>query len=328
MEIRSSLRKKSILALTLYLCFFIATIGSVAYLVVEPPVRQKLEQNLELRTQLLALEIKEPILSSTGVLSSLVGLAQGTENIQSLNTIIPHILQLSDKMLVSGGVWPKPELKAEQWRYKSLFFNKNSDSGIDQIHSYNNPESGGYDNEPWYVAAADAPVGSVSWSTVYIDTFTQVQMITASSPYYQNGRFAGVVTVDLSLDALFQFIREHTNQHSLGVVVRDADSNVIIEHNFQLTDEIYVSELDFGEFDWRMEVVNAKAKVADQVFEQVMSVEGRIIPFLLLCVLVGYYLLNRYIVEPIVRIAAKIDDSKTGGIIDIDYDSDDEIGQL
>ncbi|EMQ4277723.1 MULTISPECIES: hybrid sensor histidine kinase/response regulator [Vibrio] len=328
MEIRSSLRKKSILALTLYLCFFIATIGSVAYLVVEPPVRQKLEQNLELRTQLLALEIKEPLLSSTGVLSSLVGLAQGTENIQSLNTIIPHILQLSDKMLVSGGVWPKPELKAEQWRYRSLFFNKNSDSGIDQIHSYNNPESGGYDNEPWYVAAANAPVGSVSWSTVYIDTFTQVQMITASSPYYQNGRFAGVVTVDLSLDALFQFIREHTNQHSLGVVVRDADSNVIIEHNFQLTDEIYVSELDFGEFDWRMEVVNAKAKVADQVFEQVMSVEGRIIPFLLLCVLVGYYLLNRYIVEPIVRIAAKIDDSKTGGIIDIDYDSDDEIGQL
>lgn len=101
MEIRSSLRKKSILALTLYLCFFIATIGSVAYLVVEPPVRQKLEQNLELRTQLLALEIKEPLLSSTGVLSSLVGLAQGTENIQSLNTIIPHILQLSDKMLVS-----------------------------------------------------------------------------------------------------------------------------------------------------------------------------------------------------------------------------------
>jgi hypothetical protein len=38
MEIRSSLRKKSILALTLYLCFFIATIGSVAYLVVEAVV--------------------------------------------------------------------------------------------------------------------------------------------------------------------------------------------------------------------------------------------------------------------------------------------------
>lgn len=44
------LEKKSILALTLYLCFFIATIGSVVYLVVEPPVRDKLERNLDLRT--------------------------------------------------------------------------------------------------------------------------------------------------------------------------------------------------------------------------------------------------------------------------------------
>ncbi|MCV5925542.1 histidine kinase, partial [Escherichia coli] len=118
------------------------------------------------------------------------------------------------------------------------------------------------------------------------------------------------------------FIREHTNQYSLGVVIRDANSNVIIEHNFQITKQMYISKLDFGEFHWKLEVVNAKAKVADQVFEQVMSVEGGIIPFLLLCVLVGYYLLNRYIVEPIVRIATKIDDSKTGGIIDIDYGSE------
>ncbi|MDW1951340.1 histidine kinase dimerization/phospho-acceptor domain-containing protein, partial [Vibrio sp. 812(2023)] len=115
---------------------------------------------------------------------------------------------------------------------------------------------------------------------------------------------------------------------SLGVVIRDANSNVIIEHNFQITKQMYISKLDFGEFHWKLEVVNAKAKVADQVFEQVMSVEGGIIPFLLLCVLVGYYLLNRYIVEPIVRIATKIDDSKTGGVIDIDYGSEDEIGHL
>ncbi|ELB2056274.1 hybrid sensor histidine kinase/response regulator [Vibrio parahaemolyticus] len=328
MEIRSSLRKKSILALTLYLCFFIATIGSVVYLVVEPPVRDKLERNLDLRTQLLASQIKEPLITSTGVLNSLVGLAQSSNQSDSLKSTIPQILRLSDEIIVSGGLWPKPELKEERWRFTSLFFNKNSEGNIDQIHSYNNPESGGYDNEPWYRAAAERPSGSVSWSAVYIDTFTQVQMITASAPYYRNGEFAGVATVDLSLEALFQFIREHTNQYSLGVVIRDANSNVIIEHNFQITKQMYISKLDFGEFHWKLEVVNAKAKVADQVFEQVMSVEGGIIPFLLLCVLVGYYLLNRYIVEPIVRIATKIDDSKTGGIIDIDYGSEDEIGHL
>ena len=328
MEIRSSLRKKSILALTLYLCFFIATIGSVVYLVVEPPVRSKLERNLDLRTQLLASQIEEPLTSSVGLLNSLVGLGQTPEQSISLQKTIPQLLRVSDDIIVSGGLWPKPTLDGARWQYTSLFFNKNETGGLDQIHSYNNPESGGYDNEPWYQSVANAPSGTVTWSGVYIDTFTQVQMITASAPYYEDGLFAGVATVDLSLEALFQFIREHTNQYSLGVVIRDADSQVVIEHNFQLSKDIYISQLDFGAFNWQMDVVNAKVKVADQVFEQVMSVERGIIPFLLLCVLVGYYLLNRYIVEPIVRIAQKVDDSKTGGIIDIAYDSEDEIGHL
>lgn len=328
MEIRSSLRRKSILALTLYLCFFIATVGSVVYLVLEPPVRVKLERNLELRTQLLASQIKEPLLTSTSVLNSLVGLAQSPNQSDSFSTIIPQILRLSDDMIVSGGLWPKPQQQADNWKYSSLFFNKNQEGVIDQIHSYNNPESDGYDKEYWYVAAADAPSGSIHWSSVYIDTFTQVQMITASAPYYREGEFAGVATVDLSLEALFQFIREHTSQYSLGVTIRDANLNLIIEHNFQLRKNMHISEFLFGEFNWKMEVVNAKERVADQVFSQVMSVESGIIPFLLLCVLVGYYLLNRYIVDPIVRISAKVDDSKTGGIIDIDYDSDDEIGYL
>ena len=328
MEIRSSLRKKSILALTVYLGFFIATIGSVAYLVVEPPVRSKLEQNLDLRTQLLASQIEQPLTSSIGLVQSLVGLGQTGSHQVSLVDTIPQLLAVSDDIIVSGGLWPKPFLDNEEWRYTSLFFNKNDAGGLDQIQSYNNPQTGGYDNEPWYQSVAGAPAGAVSWSSVYIDTFTQVQMITASSPYYRNGEFAGVATVDLSLEALFQFIREHTNQYSLGVVIRDADEQVIVEHNFNLSKNIYISELDFGEFNWQLDVVNAKVKVADQVFEQVMSVERGIIPFLLLCVLVGYYLLNRYIVEPIVRIAQKVDDSKTGGIIDINYESDDEIGHL
>lgn len=328
MEIRSSLRNKSILALTLYLCFFIATIGSVVYLVVEPPVREKLERNLDLRTQLLASQIEGPLTSSVGLLNSLVGLGQTPTPSISLQDTIPQLLAVSDDIIVSGGLWPKPTLEDERWQYTSLFFNKNDNGSLDQIHSYNNPESGGYDNEPWYQSVANKPAGAVSWSGVYIDTFTQVQMITASAPYYKEGVFAGVATVDLSLEALFQFIREHTNQYSLGVVIRDADDQVVIEHNFQLTKNIYISQLGFGGFNWRMDVVNAKVKVSDQVFNQVMSVETGVIPFLLLCVLVGYYLLNRYIVEPIVRIAKKVDDSKTGGIIDIAYESEDEIGHL
>lgn len=51
-------------------------------------------------------------------------------------------------------------------------------------------------------------------------------------------------------------------------------------------------------------------------------------PLLLLCVMAGYYLLNRYLISPITTIAAKVDGSKAGEIIDVDYSSDDEIGHL
>lgn len=76
------------------------------YLVVEPPVRDKLERNLDLRTQLLASQIKEPLITSTGVLNSLVGLAQSSNQSNSLKSTIPQILRLSDEIIVSGGLWP------------------------------------------------------------------------------------------------------------------------------------------------------------------------------------------------------------------------------
>ncbi|MDF2153714.1 hybrid sensor histidine kinase/response regulator [Vibrio sp. CAU 1672] len=328
MEIRSSLRRKSIIALALYLCFFIATVGSVVYLVVEPPVRQNVQQNLDLRTQLLASQIEQPLTSSVGLLQSLAGLGQIRDSDVVLAKAIPELLLTSSDMIASGGLWPKPYLHNGQWQYNSLFFNKNEEGGLDQIHSYNNPESGGYDKQQWYSSVVSEPPGTVRWTGVYIDMFTKVQMITASTPYFRDGEFAGVAAVDLSLDALFQFIRETTEQYSLGTVIRDADGKVVVEHNFDLMKDIYISQLQFGDFDWQMDVVNSKVKVSDQVFVQVTSVEGGIIPLLLVCVLAGYYLLNQYLIKPIVYIAQEIDDSKTGDIIDINYPSRDEIGHL
>ncbi|GAL30838.1 sensor histidine kinase [Vibrio variabilis] len=44
MVIKESLKKKSIIALAVYLALFIAIFGSITYWVVESPVRAKLEQ--------------------------------------------------------------------------------------------------------------------------------------------------------------------------------------------------------------------------------------------------------------------------------------------
>lgn len=328
MDIRSSLKKKSMIALGLYLAIFIAIIGSITYFVVEPPVRDKLQQNLDLRTQLLSSLIKEPLNSSHGLLNSIVGLAHTERDSQKLARLVQSLFSTSSDIVVSGGVWPEPKKLDPNKDLDSLFFNKAADGKIDQINAYNNPQTSPYHEESWYTSVVNLPIGEISWSDVYIDPFTHVQMITVSTPYYLDNEFAGVTTVDLSLVELLEFIKEHAEEYDLGITLRDTHGDVLVSHNFKLVEGIYISYIEFGEFNWKVEVVNSKRLVADEVFAQVMSIESGIVPFLLLCVMAGYYLLNRYLITPIIIIAKKVDDSKAGGIIDMTYNSDDEIAHL
>ncbi|MEZ9229997.1 ATP-binding protein [Vibrio amylolyticus] len=328
MEISSSLKRKSILALGVYLCFIIATIGTVSYLVVEPPVRDKLERNLDLKTHLLAVQVEEPLNSAIGVLHSITSLGESNQPQSVQETFLYSLFNTLDNIAVSGGVWPEPYTVDRNVAYKSLFYNRASDGKVDKIESWNNASAGGYDNEAWYTVAVNQPGGSVFWSEVYIDAYTQVQMITATSPYYIDGKFAGVATVDLSLANLISFVRRHASEFNLGVILRDASNDVITEYNFKKPKTIYISSHQFGGFNWSIDVVNAKRTVNDEVYDLVSRVEQGIIPILLLCVMIGYYLISHYLIKPIVLIAKKVDDSKEGGIIEVNYRSHDEIRRL
>ncbi|MFA0113295.1 ATP-binding protein [Vibrio sp. 10N.261.46.E11] len=316
-------------ALGVYLAMFIAIVGSVTYYVVESPVRAKLQQNLDLRTQLLSELITEPLSRSQGFVDSLVGFAQAQRSdTDVIPLFIKSMLAASDDTIVSAGIWPEPHILDSNKVLNSYFFNKADDGDIDQLFSYNNPKNAPYQNEYWYTSVVNKEQGTIAWSNVYIDPYTHVQMITASSPYYYDGTFSGVATVDLSLEELLGFIKNQAEEHNLGITLRDKLNQVLVSHNFNLVDGIYISSNQFGEFGWQVDVVNSKSRVADEVFHQVMSIEGGIVPLLLLCVMAGYYLLNRYLISPITTIAAQVDSSRAGDVIDVDYSSDDEIGHL
>ncbi|MBY7860720.1 response regulator [Vibrio fluvialis] len=328
MEIRSSLKRKSMLALGVYLFFFLATIGTVTYWVVEAPFRQEVQQNLDLRATLMATQVREPLNSSIGVLQSIVSIGQSGQGQEEQGRMLRSLFSILDGVVISGGLWPKPNSIVPSVKYSSLFFNRATDGKVDQLISWNNPAAGGYDSESWYLSAVDETKGSVTWSPVYVDSYTQVQMVTASAPYYVNGQFAGVATVDLSLQGFVDFIANHAEQYGLGVKLHDAYGSIISEHNFHLRRGAYVSRYPFGDFHWQLEVVNARRLVNDQVYELITGVERGLIPLLLLCVMLGYYLLNRYLIKPIVVIAQKVDESMEGGIIDVPYHSQDEIRYL
>nr|WP_102563370.1 ATP-binding protein [Vibrio sp. 10N.286.49.B3] len=320
------------IALAVYLCFIIAMIGGITQVVVEPPVREKLQNHLDLRTQLLARKIDGPLSNSQGLLYSLRAIAN-TELVPSgakqnhLRQLLIELFSGDIGAVVSGGIWPEPYSIDPNERLSSLFFNRHNGQ-VDQIFSYNNPQSSPYHEESWYTAVVNKPSQTVVWSDVYIDSFTHVQMITASMPYYHHERFAGVVTIDLSLKELMSLVKKHAEEYQLGVVVRDNYGTLITEHKFDIHDGIYISHYRFDEFNWQLSVINSERLVDDEVFSQVVNIELAIIPMLLMCVMAGYYLINRYLLKPITDIGHKVGDSQAGGIIDIDYSSKDEIGQL
>lgn len=328
MDIRSSLKRKSFFTLAIYLCFLITTIGTVSYLVVEPPVRSKLQDNLDIRTELLSTQIQAPINRALGVLQTLVSIA-GTETSQDeQNVLLFALFEDIDGVAVSGGLWPEPYSIDPDIPYMSMFYNRASDGQVDRIYSWNNEELGGYNEQDWYSSAANQPKGTVTWSEVYIDAYTHVQMITASSPYYINNQFSGVATVDIALSDLIDFVAVQAEQYDLGVLLKDGYGKLISEHNFNIVENIYISTHRFGEFDWSVDVVNSKRLVNEEVYDLVTSVELGIIPIMLTCILIGYYLINQYLIKPVVIIAKKLNNSKHGGIIDMTYHSNDEIRQL
>ena len=328
MNNRSSLKRKSIFALGLYLAFVVTTVWAISYLVVEPPIRDQLVRNLDSRSKIISSQIEAPLDNALGILQSIVSIGN-TGKPQALQVeILQSLFNVVEGVTISGGLWPTPYSIEKTKAYSSLFFNRASDGEVDQILAWDNPESGGYDQESWFSSVVNKPAGTVYWSPVYIDPFTHVQMITASSPYFVAGEFSGVATVDVSLETLIDFVQRHAEEHELGVLIRDGFGGIIMDHNFQLTEGIYISHQQFGRFHWTIDVVNANRLVAEQVYELVSKVGMGIAPIMLLCVLFAYALINRFIIDPIVLIAKKVDDSKEGGIIDSDYRSNDEIKHL
>ncbi|MDN3682406.1 ATP-binding protein [Vibrio tapetis subsp. quintayensis] len=328
MNIQSSLKKKSIIALGFYLCFFITVIGSITYITVEQPTRSKLEDNLDLRTDLLASNIEATLESSLGLLHSISAITENTKDTDSLERLLPQVIKNSDNVIVSGGIWPVPYSINPSVRLSSFFYNKAPNGGIDRIDLWNNPESPGYDTESWYQGAVDKAKMEVHWSGVYVDPYTHVKMITASTPYFIHGEFSGVATLDISLAQLIDMVQEHANTYELGLLLKDTDGLAIYEHNFKLNEDIYISSSTFGPYQWRIDVVNANKRVAEEAFNFVKNLELVLAPFLLLCVMVGYYLINRYLIRPIVMIADKVSRSDSGEVVEVNYRSQDEIRHL
>jgi len=323
-----SLKKKSIIVLVFYTCLLITIIASITYYVVEPPIRDNLKNNLNLRTQLLTHEIEEPLERSVATLHGLVGVAVSGYPVDVLENMIFSVFKESNDIIISGGIWPEPNTLIPSKTLASLFFSRDKKGNVEFINDYNNPAVAPYQLEPWYTSVAhENSHHKISWSAVYVDPFTKQKMITASQPYFNNGKFVGVATIDISLKGLIGVAESHAEEHQLGVRIY-SDAIAIADYKFNVLKGMYVVTNNLSNFNWQLEVINSHNTVADDVYTQIVNIEMGIIPLLLVCVIIGYYIINRWLIKPITMISKQINENDVGEIIDINYRYKDEIANL
>ncbi|PUA46561.1 methyl-accepting chemotaxis protein [Pseudomonas protegens] len=145
-----------------------------------------------------------------GVTASMAHLVEGLPKEQALfMATLPKVIDHEgDKAIAGGGIWPEPDAFAAGVERRSFFWARSDAGPLAFSDDYNAAGSAGYHHEAWYTGARNSAPGRCLWSEAYQDPVTRVPMTTCSVPYRQDGRFAGVATVDLRLDDLARFLKE------------------------------------------------------------------------------------------------------------------------
>lgn len=111
----------------------------------------------------------------------------------------------SNQETFGGGVWFEPYKYDPQTKYFSPYCML-EDGKMTYVSNYSLGEGLYYTEAEWYTNVMNTDQSAV-WSSPYYDEFTNVSMVTSSSPFYDAfGKFMGVVTADIDLTQLQKMV--------------------------------------------------------------------------------------------------------------------------
>ncbi|TWI58358.1 methyl-accepting chemotaxis protein [Pseudomonas duriflava] len=157
----------------------------------------------------IARQLELQLIRIEGTAAAMAHLAETLPRDEALiKSNLPNVINSQgDNAIAGGGIWPEPGAFTAGVERRSFFWARNERGGLDYSDDYNAADATPYQSESWYTGAKTAPAGQCVWSDAYQDSVTGVAMTTCSVPYKENGRFAGVSTIDLKLDGLAAFLK-------------------------------------------------------------------------------------------------------------------------
>lgn len=177
--------------------------------------------------QKIVLKLEERVVSTETLVRALAKLGGSLpKETPFFMETIPGVIEAigSSEMIAGGGVWPEPFQFNQGVERRSFFWGRNEDGELEYYDDYNDPDGVGYHNEEWYTPVRFLKPGELHWSGSYMDRYSLEPMVTCSAPIWDDeGRFAGVATVDLKLEGLAELMS--TSSRAFGGYAFAVDRN-------------------------------------------------------------------------------------------------------
>ncbi len=190
------------------LCLLVVMIGSTIAVMFTVERSLLIEEGKDLAEQLgnrVVSDLETRTALAESLTTSLANLGEklGTD-VDTYKNVMPHVIDYegNEDFIAGGGIWPEPNAFSPGVERRSFFWGREPNGTMKYFDDYNDPAGRGYHKEEWYVPATHYPPGKSFWSKSYVDPHSQQPMVTCTVPMHNEGRLAGVATVDLKLEGL------------------------------------------------------------------------------------------------------------------------------
>ena len=141
---------------------------------------------------------------------ALVSETYQNESLQNYENILQTIVRKND-FILGVGIWFEPYLFDQGEKYVGPYIYKKNGT-VTTTYDYSNEEYD-YFNQYYYSQAKER--GELVFTDIYYDQTSELYMMTCSLPMIDVDRkFLGCITVDVSLDAMQNFVEDYNEQNS------------------------------------------------------------------------------------------------------------------
>ncbi len=263
-----------------------------------------------------------------------------------LEKLIKSLLQ-SNKLIVGGGFWLEYFQFDDKTKFYGPYWYWEKDT-IQLTWEYSSEEKD-YTKESWYKDDGIKENKKVVWSDLYADAVTGVPMVTATSSIFKNNKKAGVVTLDVGLEEVKNYLKniqfEGIEDFSVYIITREGSylshekdfnnsrkitqeaekplqelgtyilSNLKGFYELNLTNKAYyVAFASIADTGLKIVVSFSKTEALQPIFKNFLTNILFAVLMVVLTVLIMIYIINHNIIKPINRFKEAIDQMSNGNL--------------